>query len=150
MWLLQGTRPENSRNKFSLWQGRGEFNPFLARLMDSSLYNSGQDPRNTCATSSSCFPYINYCWPPLVSLSQSCGWNGFYIGTTSRWWLFSGWDGREVVKNKQWTWFSSSSLWCFSCDHEFRLLKNRMLPFHHTLQLAWKSHRSSWQYSKSA
>lgn len=59
-----GTRPENSMNKF-FWQSHGEFNTFLERLMNSSLYNSGHDPRSLCTTCSSCFQYSNYCWGSL-------------------------------------------------------------------------------------
>ena len=54
------------------WQGQGEFNPFLARPVDSLLYNSGLDCRSLCATCSPCFSlslHKSYCWLLLVSLS---------------------------------------------------------------------------------
>lgn len=34
-------------NKFSFWQGLGEFKTFLVRPRDSLLYNSGHDSRST-------------------------------------------------------------------------------------------------------
>ena len=134
MWLRQGTKPENNMNKFSLWQDPGVTLTQLAKPMDSSLHNSVNDPRSIllCAL---LLLSKSYCWLPLISVSQNYRWNSYCKRNTISWRLSSGCARGKAVKNKEWAWFSPKRLWGVRCDHGFRLLKNRMLPFQHSLWL---------------
>lgn len=79
LWLLRRTMAENSTNKFSFQQSLWNFNPFFARVTDSLLYISGNNPGCIWAPCSPCFPYTNNWWLPLVSLSESHRWSVYCI-----------------------------------------------------------------------
>lgn len=106
LWLLQGTSPEHNMNKFSLWWGLAEFNPFFSRVMNSLLYIWGMTPGVYVLPAHLAFlPQTILLAASRFTFLEPNRWEGCCLSKNFPWWL-SGWDRGDVVKNVHWTRYS--------------------------------------------